>query len=324
VQREDPDDPGYRDVLVEIKERNTGSVNFGVAVGTDSGLFGELSLNQNNFDITDRPESWSELFSGRAFRGAGQRFNATLRPGTDFFQYVMSWTEPHLFDSDYSLTLSGQFRNRIYEHFDEQRVGASVSIGKAFGDVWSGAMRFRGERIALDNLEPFAPTEVFLDRGPDMLTAVGFTLVRSTITQLLRPGSGSRFELAIDRYGAIGGDIEFNLVTAEYTTYFTLDEDFLGRLTTLRLNSRVGHIFDGRAPTYERFYLGGRTLRGFEFRTVSPKGIRADTLTPSDDPIGGTWMFLLGAQASFSSTPVLSPTTLDWTPCVSQWASASV
>ncbi len=296
VQREDPDNLGYRDVLVEIKERNTGSINFGVALGSDSGVFGEFSLSQNNFDIADMPESLDELLAGRALRGAGQRFNATLRPGTDFFQYIMSVTEPHLMDSEYSLTVSGQFRNRIYDRYDEQRFGANVAIGRQFGDVWSGVIRARGEHVRLNSIATIAPTEVFADAGPDILTSLGFGITRTTITQISRPGSGSRFEMGYDRYGALGGDIAFNLVSGDYTVYFTVDEDFLGRLTTLKFNTKVGYIFGGRAPTYERFYLGGRSLRGFAFRSISPKGIRNDTLTPSTDGVGGTWSFFAGTQ----------------------------
>jgi outer membrane protein insertion porin family len=82
VQDPDPQDPEYRDLLVEIKERNTGSVNFGLAVGSDAGVFGELSVNQRNFDITDWPKSFDELFKGAAFRGGGQTFNATLSSRT--------------------------------------------------------------------------------------------------------------------------------------------------------------------------------------------------------------------------------------------------
>ncbi len=47
---------------------------------------------------------------------------------------------------------------------------------------------------------------------------------------------------------------------------------------------------------YERFYQGGRDFRGFAFRSVSPKGIRNDTHTLGDDPIGGTWSVFFGAE----------------------------
>jgi outer membrane protein insertion porin family len=126
---------------------------------------------------------------------------------------------------------------------------------------------------------------------------LGISLTRTTIETMTRPGKGSRFELSFDRYGALGGDFDFNAANAEYTVYLTVAEDFLGRISTVRLNSRVGYIFGGgRAPTYERFYMGGRSFRGFEFRTISPKGISADTGLPSDDPVGGTWLFFAGAQ----------------------------
>ena len=52
-------------------------------------------------------------------------------------------------------------------------------------------------------------------------------------------------------------------------------------------------------PTYERFYLGGRCFRGFDFRTVSPKGIRADTGQLGNDPVGGEWMLFFGGQYEF-------------------------
>jgi outer membrane protein insertion porin family len=101
--------------------------------------------------------------------------------------------------------------------------------------------------------------------------------------------------LNIANWGALGGDRNFNRVSVDYTTYLALDRDFLGRVSTLRLDGQVGTIFGGAAPTYERFYLGGRSFRGFEFRTISPKGYdTAGTLT--DVPVGGTFQAFFGAQ----------------------------
>jgi len=295
VQQPDEVDPEYRDLLVEIKERNTGSLNFGVAVGSDSGLFGEFSYAQRNFDVGDPPASFEELFRGRAFRGGGQRFNMTLRPGNEFFQYVVSLTEPNVFDTDYSLGFSGAYRTRIFDDYDEDRLSGSVTLGRRFGDIWTGNVVFQGQRIELNDIDPSAPTEVFRDEGPDSLYSIGVNLTRTTIQTLQRPGSGSRLELSFDAYGLLG-DVSFNRVSADYTVLLTLAEDFLGRKSILRLNSRVGYLYGGRAPTYERFYLGGRSFRGFDFRTISPKGIRNDTLMPGDDPVGGNWMLFFGAQ----------------------------
>ena len=293
----DPANPGYRDVLVEVREANTGSVNFGIAAGSDSGFFGEFSIVQRNFDITDFPESVSELLSGRAFRGGGQRFSMTLRPGNEIFQYIVSWTDPNIFDSEFSLTLSGQYFSREFRSnstrlYDENRLSFPIAIGRQLGEFWNYSVTGRFETIELDNIDPLAAVDVFEAAGPDTLISVGLRFVRSTVTTLTRPDRGTRFVGTVEQ---VAGDFNFTKVTGNYTVFLTTYRDFLGRPQILKLTGRLGYIFGGDAPLYEQFYLGGRTLRGFEFRTVSPKGINRFG-TQTDDPVGGDWMMFFGAQ----------------------------
>jgi outer membrane protein assembly complex protein YaeT len=300
VQRPDPIEPEYRDLLVEVKERNTGSVNFGVAIGSDAGLFGEISLNQQNFDIADFPQSFGELVTGRAFRGAGQSFNMTIRPGNEIFEYSVSLTEPHLLETNYALSVAGNFRQRDYSQYDEKRLTGWVSLGRELGDIWQLGLRTRAENVKLDDIEPDAPVDVFESAGPDTLTSLGITLTRTTVSTFTRPGRGSRLELALESTGVFGGDYSFFNAQTEYTVFFTIDEDFLGRRTTLKFNTRIGYIFGSDTPpVYERYYLGGRSFRGFEFRTVSPKGVRNDNGEIGDDPVGGEWLLFLGSQYEF-------------------------
>jgi len=299
VQEPDPEEEDYRDVLVEVKEKNTGSMNFGIAVGSDSGLFGEISLIQNNFDIADYPKTFQELVTGRAFRGAGQRFAMTFRPGSEIFQYSVSVTEPHLFETDYSLSGSGSYRQRVYRQYDEERITGALALRRRLGDIWEAGLRTRAEHVKLSDIDYDAPIDVFEAAGPDNLTSLGVSLTRTTIGTITRPGRGSRLELSLDWMGALGGDYDFYTAQADYTVFLTIREDFLGRKSILKLDSRLGYIFGGDSPTYERFYLGGRSFRGFEFREISPKGIRADTGELGDDPVGGEWLIFLGAQYEF-------------------------
>jgi outer membrane protein insertion porin family len=295
-QPDDGDDSLTRDVLIEVKERNTGSLSFGVAAGTDTGLFGEISLNQDNFDIADVPESFSEWLRGRAFRGAGQRFNITLRPGAELSEYSVSLTEPHLLETDFLLGGRASFRDREFDDYDENRLTFSSRVGRRFGEVWDIGLDTRFERVELDNIDPDAPVDVFRDRGPDTLTGIGLSLTRTTVGTITRPGRGSRFELGIEQVGALGGDYDFTKLSGEYTVFLTLDEDFLGRKSILKLISKTAYIIGDEAPIYEKYYLGGRSFRGFEFRTVSPRGIRASDGELGNDSIGGAWLLFLGAQ----------------------------
>ncbi len=45
--------------------------------------------------------------------------------------------------------------------------------------------------------------------------------------------------------------------------------------------------------------MGGRNCRGFDYRTISPKGTRRFISSDPDVPIGGDWEFFLGAQYEF-------------------------
>jgi len=300
VQDENPAMPGYRDIVVKVTETNTGSFNFGVAVGSDSGVFGDFSINQRNFDIRDFPESWGEFINNRAFRGAGQQFSLQLQPGNEVSRYAVSLTEPAFLESPFSVTLSTFFREWQFSEYDEERLNGTVTVTRRIGDYWRAGVASRYENVELTAIAPFAPTEVFAAEGPDTITALGLRLTRTTVETLVRPGRGSVLELSIDRIGLLGGDYDFTTGTIDYTLFLTLDEDFLGRKSILRLKGRASHIFeDGEAPVYEQFYLGGRSFRGFDFRTISPKGIRNDNGKPSDEPVGGEWLLFLGAQYEF-------------------------
>ncbi len=54
-----------------------------------------------NFDITRWPDSFDDLLSGRAFRGAGQEFRAEAVPGTELQRYSASCASRRVFDSPY-------------------------------------------------------------------------------------------------------------------------------------------------------------------------------------------------------------------------------
>ncbi len=299
IQPEDPANPGYRDVLVEVTETNTGSLAFGAAIGTDSGVIGSISLTQRNFDLLDAPESFSEFVKGQAFRGAGQRFNLTIAPGTEVSTYSLDISEPRLFDSEYALGGTIFYRDRDFDEYDEERYGGRVRLGRAFGDRWVGSLSTRAEWVTLTDIVPYAPVDVFAVAERSLIAAVGVELTRTTVppAERFRPTRGTRLELGVEQAGS-PGDFTFTRLGVEHQVWFSLYEDYLGRKGVLSFKNRVGYIPQGSdaVPTYERYYLGGRNLRGFDFRTVSPKGIRNDTGTLGTDPVGGTWLFFSGAE----------------------------
>lgn len=292
------EDDLYRTFLIEASEKNTGSFSIGAGLSSDSGVFGAISVEQRNFDISDWPESTDEFLAQRAFLGAGQTFNITLAPGNDISNYSIGFREPFLFESDYFFDISLSSFQAIREDFDEARLGIRTGIGRRLGDVWSGALRFRLEQIEIDDIQPDAPIDVFAVAGDSTLSSVGISLTRSTTDSNITPSKGSRLTLGLNQFGALGGDFDFSRFNAGYSQFWTLDEDFLGRKTILSLQVDAGYIpQDGDdVPLFERFFSGGRDFRGFAFRGVGPRGIQNNTLTLGDEPVGGRFQFITRLQ----------------------------
>lgn len=291
-------DPVYRDALVEVEEaERTGQILFGFGVTSNSGLIGNIVIENNNFDIADWPRSLEELFRGQAFRGAGQSLRLQLEPGTEFNRFRIDFTEPYLLDQPISLGTSLYLFERGRDEYDERRLGIHVRFGRRFEsgllENWSAELALRLEWVKIDSIGLFAARDIRDAEGQNFITSATLSLAYDTTDSRLVPTRGYRFATAYEQAGALGGDFTFGKLSASYTWYRTLRIDEFDRKHVLALRARTGFIF-GDAPVFERFYAGGiGSMRGFEFRGISPRaGIR-------EDRVGGDFLLLTGAEYSF-------------------------
>lgn len=263
------DDSLYKDVEVIVEEDRTGSVVLGAAVGSDSGASISIVLNERNFDFMAIPMSWDDWSNGQAFRGAGQELRIEAIPGTELSRYTVSWREPRLFDSVYSLGLSGYFYTRRFDDYDETRGGGRVTLGRRLSPLWSINASVRMEDVEVKNFSPFAPPDFYAVAGHNLVIAPRVGVVRDTRDSILRPTEGNFFEVALE-WGM--GDFSYPIATAESSQFWTVWErpDGSGR-HTINLRGMVGYAGDD-TPLFDRFYAGGfRSMRGFRYRGVGPR-----------------------------------------------------
>jgi outer membrane protein insertion porin family len=218
--------------------------------------------------------------------------------------YNVTIGDPHLLDSDWGGNAGINYRNRIYFGWTEERLSGLFGLSTAIGDLWTFSVNPRLETITLTDFDPSTPVEVWEQRGPSYNSAVLAQLTRTEVDNVARPGRGSQVELQAGYHGAFGGDYMYPQVGISVTQFFTTYEDFLGRKQTLRLRLQSNYIFSEDAPVFERWYMGGRTMRGFAFRTVSPKSNEVigddppSTFQTSSTftPVGGNFLFFAGSQ----------------------------
>src|SRR5262245_58883579 len=267
IRDQDSDNP-YKTIYINVNETSTGTFMLGLGVNSDAGLNGQIVLNERNFDILRFPRSLDDLLSGNAFRGAGQEFRLEAMPGTQFQRYTASFREPSLFDTPFSLALSGYFYMRGFLEYTESRIGTRVTVGRQFSRLWSANETVRVEGVDVFNIPAGSPPDIANFAGESFLTGFRTAVVRDARDSYLRPTTGSQLEIAFEQ--AVGSYI-FPVATVDFTKYFTLFQrrDGSGK-QVLAIRNMVGFAGDS-TPVFERFYAGGfRSIRGFAYRGVGP------------------------------------------------------
>ena len=277
---------------VYVQEAQTGRMVFGGSVNTDLGVAGQVIIEERNFDLLRFPRSFQDMFNG-AFRGNGENFRMELMPGNRVQRYSVNWTQPNLFGySPWSLSVSGFLFDRIYQDWDEQRLGGRVMLGYQITPDLSFSTEVRGENV--DISDPRITGVEALDSvvGDHELWTGRFRLAHNTRDSPFLPTEGHFLELIYDQ---VFGNFDFPRGQINYSKYFLIREraDGGGR-HTLTSSWRFG--FSGEeTPIFENFFAGGfTTLRGFSFRGASP--------VESGVQVGGRFMFLGTLEYMFPIT----------------------
>ncbi len=300
-------EPGVRDIVINVEESaQAGDFIFAAGVNSNSGLVGSIVLDIKNFDIHDKPRSFSELVKLRAFHGAGQRMRIEAQPGTQLGRFRIDFTEPYFYDLPINFGSSLYLFSRGRDGYREERTGANVSFGRrltpAWVDSWSGPawlkdwygeVTLRVEEARADDLDLLAAQRIRDDEGSHLFTSLKIGLARDRTDNRFLPSEGDSMRFTWEQFGVLGGDNVFAKLTGRYARHYTMKIDALERKSVLSLKANVGAII-GDAPIFERFYAGGiGSIRGFNFRGVSPRqGLQ-------DNAIGGDFMLLTATEYSF-------------------------
>ena len=299
-----PPDPNYGlltplgtakdlDIDAIVHEARTGRLMVGAGINSDAGLIGQIVIEEQNFDWRRIPTSWDDIRNGTAWRGGGQRFRIEAMPGTVVERYLVSFTEPYLFDTPISLGLSGYFYDRRFYDWDERRGGARISLGYQLPDDWSITGALRAEQVEVHSPRVLPPVpELARVLGDNEAFSFRAALTHDVRDSAFLPTQGHFFEVA---YEQVFGSFDYPVGTIEARKYHTLSEriDGSGR-QVLSVGGIVGASGED-TPVYDNFFAGGfSTLRGFQFRSASPK--------TGDTVVGGRFQMLGTVEYMFPIT----------------------
>ena len=280
----------FADITARVSEGQSGQIMIGAAVNSEAGVTGQLTISEKNFDITRFPRSMRDLFiDGTAFRGGGQGFRLEAMPGSEVQRYLVSFSEPYLFNTQISLSTSGYYFTRNYFDWNEQRLGGRVSLGRRLTPDLSLSVGTRLENVKVFDPRSAASAELNRAVGNNSMIIGHATLAHDTRDHPFLATEGHYFEVS---YQQGFGEFDFPRADLDYRRYFLLRQrpDGSGR-HTIAATMKVG--FTGPdTPIFENYFAGGfSTLRGFDFRGASPVegGIR----------VGGEFSWLNSVEYMF-------------------------
>jgi outer membrane protein insertion porin family len=259
-------------------------------------VVGVFEIRQRNFDLTDIPEDWSDLFSGSSFRGGGQDMRIRLSPGTVTTDFLVSFYEPYFmnYDIGFGFELFNSQADRF--DYDERRQGGEIRFSRRFIDHSIG-ISFRTEDFELTDLDGDVSQTIRDLEGDNRVNTINPFWIYDTKDHPMFPTTGVRSNLQLEKAGTfLGGDFDYRKAKWNFDTFFPIWEQDRKSIHVLYFGYQAGWVEPvddtGVVPVFDRFYAGGRgTVRGFEHRGIGPR--------ENGDPVGGEAMMAATLEYSY-------------------------
>ena len=283
------------DVVYKVKERNTGSINFGIGYGTESGISYQASVKQDNF-----------LGTGAAVSIAGTK--------NDYGTSVnLGYTEPY-FTKD-GVSLGG---NVFFENYDNSKsdtssnykrttYGGNVTLGFPVNENNSYYVGLGYTYNKISNFAPEYNRELYLDsmnfNGNSIKTSdfdFSFGWNYNSLNRGYFPTKGVKASLG-GRVTIPGSDNKYYKLSADVQGFYPLDRDHRWVISAKASAGYANGFGNKRLPFYQTYTAGGiGSLRGFAYGSIGPNAIYADQHGNfnriSSDVIGGNAITTASAE----------------------------
>lgn len=265
-------DPRKVNVVVNVAERNTGSVAAGLGFNFSGDLFGSASYREDNFG------------------GNNQQIAAEIQANFQDILFDVSFTDPWIGGDPLrtSYTANAFARRSISLVFDGgptpvtlpngdrprvRRLGGGLSFSRPLSDRVTASLGGQYQRVSVRDIggtinpvDELGGPLTLSDSGVDDLFTVQFGLVRDLRDSRTAPTSGNVLQLTTEQSVPLGsGSIFMNRVRGSYSQFVPVDFlNFSEGPQTLAFNIQAGTIV-GDLPPYEAFAIGGtNSVRGYE------------------------------------------------------------
>jgi outer membrane protein insertion porin family len=298
------DQPDKIDLLVDVKEAQTGAFTAGAGFSTADQFLFNVRLSENN------------LF------GTGDRVAVNADFGSIYRNFTFDYTNPYTLDTYFTSNFSAFNSRTEYDDFNNDRTGFSLRtlypftalgvrripfIGAPLDEVRFG-MEYQFEQADITDVSTFYRVpDIDAEQGASLTSSIIPTLVRNTLNHPFDPTDGSIQDLSV-QFAGIGAGTNFWVLRARSRWFIPIYKSPALGTFVAATGGRFGwgQGQEGQSgneiPLFERFFPGGiNSLRGYRSRTLGP---RQPVLDPSGQvidttPVGGSTQVILNNELIF-------------------------
>ena len=269
----------HTDINISVREKSTGSVNFGAGFSSIDNLVGFMDVMQTNFRLFGRPKT-----------GGGEKIRLGLKYGTRRKDFQFDYTQPWLFDKKLAFSSGVYYRDLLFlsDKYDQTVMGGYGGLRKPLGEHTALTFKANLENYEID-VEQDASDILLEEDGEYSRALLALTYVWDTRDSQYLTRRGHRASIGVD--GSFG-DVETYGLQLSAAKYIQLPFDTV--LTVSGKYRTVGGSDD--IPIFEREFLGGaNNLRGYDYREAAGQSLRDD----QGEPLGGQTAASFTAEYSF-------------------------
>jgi outer membrane protein insertion porin family len=266
--------PDKTRIEVAVTERSTGELSFGAGFSTSDGPLGDIRLSERNL------------------LGRGQSLSASFTISARTQEIDLSFTEPYFLDLDLAAGFDLFRRETDFQSegsFDQTTTGGTLRASYPLTEHLRHGLRATVREDQISGVSDNASIFIQEEEGSSLTALLGHTLTYDVRDTQFLPSDGYliRFDQSVADYGADTRFLRNELLVSYYYPFFP---DWV-----INLAARGGYIhgLGEDVRLFDRFFLGGDTLRGFEFAGVGPR----DRTT--DDALGGNLLYTGTAELRF-------------------------
>jgi outer membrane protein insertion porin family len=263
-------------VTVNVEEKSTGELMIGAGFSSEAGALADLSIRERNL----------------LGRGQDLRISTTL--ATKQQQIDLSFTEPYLLDRELAAGFDLFVRTTDFDarsSFEQDELGFVLRAGYQLAPNLRHTARYTLKQDKITDISATASPAIRAQQGKFTTSSLGNEFMYDRRDNRFNPTDGYFVSYGVNLAG-FGGSERF-LKNEVGSGFFT---PLFGTGLVMGVLGEVGLLteLDGDdIRVSDRFFLGGKRLRGFEVGGVSPRDLQ------TDDALGGTKFYRGSAEVGF-------------------------